>query len=93
MVGGGIVGVLIEQARWRSKEPGQRLPPVANVLYAAPIRSVLLALGIVGPPDADVRLEALRKQMGKIKVIEGEIDPERAREVRKEAVFRYVFGE
>jgi WD40 repeat protein len=42
---GGVLGVLVEQGRWRTGPLGQRAP-VANVLFAAPIEQVLTEFGL-----------------------------------------------
>ena len=43
-----VLGVLVEQGRWRtSPQPGQPAP-VANVLFAAPIGQVLTEFGLTG---------------------------------------------
>jgi hypothetical protein len=90
---GDLVGILIEQARWRYKELTQRLAPVANVLYAVPIDAVLVLLDIKTSTPPDLDLETLRTRMEKLKTIESEVDQELVREVRKEVILRYVFGE
>ena len=45
---GGVMGILVEQGRWRvSLQPGQP-PPVANVLFAAPLDQVLAEFDLPG---------------------------------------------
>jgi hypothetical protein len=88
-----LVGILIEQARWRRKEPTQQLAPVANVLYAVPIDAALVLLGIKAQTVLDLDLEVFRKRMEKIKAIESEVDPELVQEFKKEVIARYVYGE
>jgi Trypsin-like peptidase domain len=88
-----LVGILIEQARWRRKEPTQQLAPVANVLYAVPIDAALVLLGIKAQTVPDLGLEVFRKRMEKLKAIESEVDQELIREARKEVIDRYVYGE
>lgn len=91
--GSDAIGVLIEQARWRKKEAYERLPPVANVLYAVPVTAALTLFGVGPVTSLDRELEAFRERMRKIKNIESEADSDVVREARKEVLFRYVFGE
>ena len=43
----GVLGILVEQGRWRTSPVGQP-PPVANVLFAAPIDQVRSEFGLEG---------------------------------------------
>jgi hypothetical protein len=91
----GLVGILIEQGRWRVNVPGIRLPPVSNVLYAVPITSVLEVLGIEPPVAADPELERYKERMRRLKTAaaEQQADPALIHEAEKEVLFRYVLGE
>ena len=46
--GGGVLGVLVEQARWRVSPQIGQPPPVANVLFAASIGRVLSRFDLAG---------------------------------------------
>ncbi len=69
---GGVFGILVEQGRWRiSSQPGQP-PPVANILYAAPVGQVLTSFRITGwnqakpvdqiPPPVPFEVDRLRER-------------------------------
>jgi len=88
-----LVGILVEQARWRIRNPDQRLPPVANVLYAVPISAVLQFFGAQVPPLDDPEYAQFKIRMEKLKRIEPDAGIEVVQKVREEVVFRYVFGE
>lgn len=92
---GGFIGILIEQARWRIKAPGVRLPPVANVLYAVPVKSVLEMLEIENLPELDPEMDAYKVRMKRLKALAAEPDADKKllRKVEKEVLFRYVFGQ
>ena len=45
---GGVLGVLVEQGRWRTSSQLGQPPPVANVLFAAPIDQVRSEFGLEG---------------------------------------------
>ena len=45
---GWVIGVLVEQARWRVSSQLGQSAPVANVLFAAPIEQVLTEFGLTG---------------------------------------------
>jgi WD40 repeat protein len=49
---GGVLGVLVEQGRWRVSPQLGQPPPVANVLFAAPIAQVLTEFGLTGVAQA-----------------------------------------
>lgn len=89
----GIIGVLIEQGRWRTRVPGQLLAPVSNVLYAVPIHSVLEMLGIETHPELDPALSKYKERMKRVKAAAAQADPKLISEAEKEVLFRYVFGE
>jgi Trypsin-like peptidase domain len=49
---GVVVGVLVEQLRWRLPSPAGQPRPAANVLYAIPIQAILDRFGLADPhPD------------------------------------------
>ena len=48
----GVLGVLVEQGRWRTSPQLGQQPPVANVLFAAPIEGVLAEFDLAGVPVA-----------------------------------------
>jgi hypothetical protein len=89
----GVVGVVIEQGRWRVKRPGERQPFVANILYGAPVEEVVQVLGLGIQVSVDQDLLKFKRRMEKIRAAAPEVSEYYVKEMTKEVLHAYVWGD
>ncbi len=81
---GAVIGVLVEQLRWRiPAQNGLPIPPASNLLYAIPIQDVLnqfgiTALSVAPPADAEQRAAAVSLKLRVFLSSPGDVTDERA---------------